>query len=139
MRVVARRKVSGANRILGFAHEIDLDGGHTLVADEPPEAGGANAGPRPTQLLAASLASCTAITVEMYADRKGWDVGEIEVDVDVEYEGHVPRSFAVGLRLPPALSDEQRQRLLAIAARCPVHKVLAGDARVAVTERIEAL
>ena len=52
--------------------------------------GGTDTGPRPTQLLAASLAGCTAITVEMYADRKGWDVGAIEVDVDVTYDGAVP-------------------------------------------------
>ena len=77
MRVVARR-------IDGFAHEVDLEGGHELVVDEPRDRGGTDTGPRPTQLLAASLAGCTAITVEMYADRKGWDVGQVEVDVDVE-------------------------------------------------------
>jgi len=128
-----------ARRIEGFAHEVELEGGHTLVLDEPVESGGTDTGPRPTQLLAASLAACTAITVEMYADRKGWDVGKLEVDVDYEYEGHVPSAFTVGVRLPLTLSDEQRQRLLAVAERCPVHKVLAGEAKVTVSERIEAL
>lgn len=133
MRVLARR-------VEGFAHEVEFDGsGHTLVVDEPAESGGTDTGPRPTQLLAASLAACTAITVEMYAERKGWDVGKIEVDVDYAYDGPVPSAFTVGVRLPPALSDEQRQRLLTVAARCPVHKVLAGEAKVTVTERIEAL
>jgi putative redox protein len=116
-----------------------MEGGHTLVVDEPAEAGGTDTGPRPTQLLAASLAACTAITVEMYADRKGWDVGAIEVDVDVEYDGTVPSTYEVALKLPAALSDEQRDRLLKIAAKCPVHKVLVGEASVTVSERVEAL
>jgi putative redox protein len=130
VRVLARRRD-------GLAHEIELDGGHTLLADEPPEAGGTDSGPRPTQLLAASLASCVAITVEMYANRKGWDLGAVEVDVDVAYDGYVPSSFDVGLKLPSGLSEEQRERLLAIASRCPVHKVLVGDPLVRVSDRLE--
>jgi putative redox protein len=132
MRVLARR-------LDGFAHEVEMEGGHTLVVDEPAAAGGTDTGPSPTRLLAASLASCTAITIEMYAERKGWDVGPIEVDVDYAYEGAVPSTYTVSLRLSPELSDEQRERLLKIAARCPVHKVLAGEASVTVSERVEAL
>jgi putative redox protein len=56
----------------------------------------------------------------------------------MEYEGHVPNTFNVSVALPGDLDDEQRRRLLAIATRCPVHKVLAGEARVEVTERLEA-
>jgi putative redox protein len=132
VRVVSRR-------LDGFAHEVDMEGGHTLVVDEPTARGGTDTGPRPTQLLAASLAGCTAITVEMYADRKGWDVGAIEVDVDVAYDGTVPSTYAVALKLPRELNDEQRERLLAVAAKCPVHKVLVGEASVTVAERLEAL
>ncbi len=132
MRVVARR-------VEGMAHEVELEGGHTLVVDEPPDRGGTDTGPRPTQLLAASLAGCTAITVEMYAERKGWDVGQVEVDVDVAYDGTVPSTYAVALKLPGELDDEQRRRLLVIAAKCPVHKVLIGEASVTVSERLEAL
>jgi putative redox protein len=128
-----------ARRLDGFAHEVELEGGHVLVVDEPADRGGPDTGPRPTQLLAASLAGCTAITVEMYADRKGWDVGSIEVDVDVTYDGAVPSAYAVALKLPRELSGEQRQRLLKIAAKCPVHKVLVGEATVTVAERIEVL
>jgi putative redox protein len=115
-----------------------MEGGHTLVVDEPVERGGTDTGPRPTQLLAASLAGCTAITVEMYADRKGWDVGAIEVDVDVSYDGPVPSTYAVALKLPSELNEEQRQLLLRVATKCPVHKVLVGEASVTVTERLEA-
>jgi putative redox protein len=127
-----------ARRIEGYAHEVDVEGGHDLNVDEPPDAGGTDTGPRPTQLLGASLAGCIAITVEMYANRKGWDVGRVEVTVDMEYEGHVPNTFNVSVALPGDLDDKQRRRLLAIATRCPVHKVLAGEARVEVTERLEA-
>ena len=131
MRIVARR-------VEGYAHEVELDGRHDLRVDEPPEAGGTDSGPRPTELLGASLAGCIAITVEMYANRKGWDVGELEVDVEMSYEGPVPTSFEVGVKLPGDLDDEQRRRLLVIATKCPVHKVLAGEAHVSVVERLEA-
>ena len=131
MRIVARR-------VEGYAHEVELDGKHDLRVDEPPEAGGTDTGPRPTELLGASLAGCIAITVEMYADRKGWDVGGLEVEVEMDYEGPVPTSFEVGVKLPGDLDAEQRRRLLVIATKCPVHKVLAGEAHVTVTERLEA-
>ena len=130
MRIVARR-------VEGYAHDIEIEGGHVLRADEPAAAGGADTGPSPTRLLGASLASCIAITVEMYADRKGWDVGPIEVDVEMGYEGPVPTSFEVDVKLPGQLDAEQRRRLLVIATKCPVHKVLAGEAHVSVTERLE--
>lgn len=129
MRIVARRRE-------GYGHDVEVDG-HTLRLDEPPEAGGDGSGPRPTMLLGASLAGCIAITVEMYANRKGWDVGPIEVDVEMSYEGPVPNSFEVGVKLPAELSEEQRRRLLVIATKCPVHKVLAGEGHVRVVERLE--
>jgi putative redox protein len=130
MRIVARRRE-------GYAHDVELEG-HDLRVDEPAAAGGTDTGPRPTQLLGASLAGCIAITVEMYAKRKGWDVGAVEVDVEMSYDGPVPSSFEVGLKLPGNLDEEQRRRLLIIATKCPVHKVLAGEAHVNVVERLEA-
>ncbi|MBA3864814.1 MAG: OsmC family protein [Solirubrobacterales bacterium] len=132
MKVVARR-------IEGFAHEVDLDEGFEMVVDEPADRGGSDTGPRPTQLLGASLAGCTAITIEMYADRKGWDVSAIEVSVEIEYDGEAPASFAVSLKLPEALDEDQRRRLVQIARKCPVHKVLAGPTEVTVSERVESL
>ena len=128
-----------AKRLAGFAHEVDLEGGDELIVDEPADRGGADSGPRPTQLLGASLAGCTAITIEMYADRKGWDVGAMEVTVEMDYEGEVPSSFAVSLTLPEELSDEQRRRLVVIAGKCPVHKVIAKQTEVTVSERVEPL
>lgn len=139
MKVVARRKASGASRILGFAHDIEIEGGHTIRVDEPLDAGGADTGPTPTRLVAAGLAGCIAVTIEMYAERKGWDVGAVEVEVDVEYEGHAPRSFTATLRLPTGLTGEQRERLLTVATKCPVHKVLAGETPVTVSDQVEQL
>jgi putative redox protein len=121
-----------ARRLDGYAHEVEIEGGHSIVVDEPVAAGGTDTGPSPTRLLAASLASCIAITVEMYADRKGWDAGEVEVDVEVEYDGPRPAAFAAALRVPDDLDDEQRERLLAVARKCPVHKALASETAVAV-------
>jgi putative redox protein len=128
-----------ARRIDGFAHEVDVEGGHELIVDEPESRGGTDTGPRPTQLLAASLAGCTAITVEMYAARKGWDVGRMEVTVEMGYEGPVPSSFDVFLSLPAELDEEQRRRLVTIASHCPVHKTIANQTRVTVSERVEPL
>jgi putative redox protein len=130
LRIVARRRE-------GYAHDVELEGNSVRV-DEPADQGGTDTGPRPTQLLGASLAGCIAITVEMYADRKGWDLGPVEVDVEMSYEGPVPTDFEVGLKLPQHLDEEQRRRLLVIATKCPVHKVLAGEAHVNVVERLEA-
>ena len=129
MKVVARRRE-------GYVHDVEIEGGaHTLVVDEPVAAGGTDAGPAPTRLLAAGLASCIAITIEMYAKRKEWEVGAVEVEVEVTYEDFTPSSFAATIRLPPGLSDEQRKRLLIIASKCPVHKVIASETPV--SNRIE--
>ncbi len=122
-----------ARRREGFTHDVETDSGHTIVVDEPVEDGGADAGPAPTRLLAASLASCTAITIEMYADRKGWDVGALEVEVSGE-RGE-PTSFDVVIRVPESLDPALEKRILTVAGKCPVHRILAGE--VVFSERIE--
>jgi putative redox protein len=132
MKVVARRSN-------GFAHEVEIEGGHALVVDEPVTVGGTDTGPSPTRLVAAGLAGCVAVTMEMYAERKGWDIGRVEVEVEVEYDEFAPRSFAVTLGLPAGLGEEQRERLLVVARKCPVHKLLTGEARVAISDQIEPL
>jgi putative redox protein len=139
MKAVARRKASGSDGTLGLAYEVEIEGGHTVVVDEPLTSGGTDTGASPTRLLAASLAGCVAITVEMYAERKGWDLGPVEVEVDVAYAGYAPSCFDVTLRVAGELDDEQRSRLLAIAARCPVHRALAHETPVTVSDRIEAI
>ena len=101
---------------------------HRLLADEPQDTGGEDAAPSPQELLAASLASCTAITVEMYAKRKGWDVGDVSVDVDYEpAQRGSPTRFAMSVKFPKELPEDQRERLMQIAAKCPVHRTLEGE------------
>jgi putative redox protein len=101
---------------------------HRLKADEPKDQGGEDAGPSPQELLAASLASCTAITREMYAVRKGWDIGDVQVDVDYEpAQRGSPTKFTMDVKLPKELPEEQRERLMQIAAKCPVHRTLEGE------------
>jgi putative redox protein len=109
---------------------------HALTIDEPLDLGGEDAGPSPQELLAASLAACTAITIEMYARRKGWDVGDVEVAVDyTPAERGCPTRFNLIMRFPDSLSDEQVERLRVIAAKCPVHRTLEGE--VMFDERVE--
>jgi putative redox protein len=110
---------------------------HQLVADEPLELGGSDEGPSPLDLLAASLASCTAVTMEMYAAHKGWDIGDIEVSATfTPADRGCPTRFKLDLRFPENLSEEQIQRLRVIAAKCPVHRVLEGE--VMFDERVES-
>jgi putative redox protein len=109
---------------------------HQLTVDEPLEKGGEDTGPSPEELLAASLASCTAITMEMYARRKGWDVGDVEVSCDYSAaERGCPTRFNLVMRFPDNMSEEQVERLRVIAAKCPIHRTLEGE--VMFDERVE--
>ena len=115
-----------ARRRKGYEHELEIRE-HRLIADEPEDKGGGNAGPKPTELLAAALAGCTAITIEMYADRKQWELGQVEVAAEfTESTPDSPAGFRVQITVPAELSDEQRERILVIAGKCPVHKALAA-------------
>ena len=131
MRAIARR-ADGT-----LKHEIEFSNAdHQVVADEPEENGGTDEGPNPQELLAASLASCSAITMEMYAIRKGWDVGEVVVDVDYEpAQRGSPTKFHMKVKLPKEVPQEQAQRLMQIVAKCPVHRTLEGE--VMFEERLE--
>jgi len=101
---------------------------HRITADEPRDGGGEDAGPSPQELLAASLASCTAITMEMYANRKGWDIGQVVVDVDYEpAQRGSPTRFRMDVQLSKELPEAQREKLMQIAAKCPVHRTLEGE------------
>jgi putative redox protein len=109
---------------------------HQLTVDEPLEMGGEDMGPSPQELLAVSLASCTAITMEMYAARKGWEIGHVEIDVQYKAaERGCPTRFELVMRLPEDLPEEQLERLRVIAAKCPVHRALDGE--VMFEERVE--
>ena len=109
---------------------------HQLTVDEPQDEGGDDSAPSPQEILAASLASCTAVTMEMYAKRKGWDVGDVEVSCDyTPAERGCPTRFNLVMRFPDSMSDEHVERLRVIAAKCPVHRTLEGE--VMFEERVE--
>jgi putative redox protein len=131
----AKLRASASRDGANFRHTVHMRN-HTLTVDEPLSAGGTDTGPDPRELLAASLASCTAITIEMYAARKGWDVGHVEVEVEyTPADRGSPTKFELVLRLSDEVSEERAQRLRAIAAKCPVHRTLAGE--VLFVERVE--
>jgi putative redox protein len=126
---------ASARQLEKFRHDVKIRT-HQLTADEPIDDGGDDDGPSPQELLAASLASCTAITMEMYAKRKGWDVAGLAVDVEYSpAERGCPTRFELVMKLPAHLSEDQVEKLQVIAAKCPVHRTLEGE--VYFEERVE--
>ena len=124
-----------AQQVENLRHDVKVRS-HTLTADEPVDHGGEDSGPSPQELLAASLASCTAITMEMYARRKHWDVAGLTVDCEyTPAERGCPTHFNLVMKMPAHLSEEQVERLQVIAAKCPVHRTLEGE--VAFDEQVE--
>jgi len=126
----------------GAAFRNDVEAGkHHLVADEPVEAGGTDAGPTPYDFLAAALGGCTSMTMRVVAKRENipLDGVEIQITSDRMYakdcadctstSGYIHR-FDVRIKLIGNLSDAQRERLLAVAKRCPVSKTLTSEIRI---------
>jgi len=116
--------------------EIVIDGTHRMITDEPREIGGDGSAPAPHELLPAALASCVSTTLVMYARRKGWDLGEVTVDVDYDHRS-TPRRCEVEIRLTGALDAEQLERLETVAAACPVRRSI--ESGFEFDERIETL
>jgi uncharacterized OsmC-like protein len=122
----------------GFLKQRITAGEHTLIADEPHEAGGSDAGPDPYSFLLAALGACTSMTLQLYARHKGIPLEKVQVSLrndrihakDCETcdskEGKIERIERY-ISLTGPLTDEQKQRLLEIAQRCPVHKTLTSE------------
>lgn len=128
------------SKIEGFRQNIQA-GPHELIADEPESLGGTGKGPDPYQLLCASLAACTSITIEMYAKRKEWPLEGVDVRVshekvhaedcaDCEQTGGIVDRMERHIILRGPLSAQQRERLAVIAGKCPVHKTIRAGATV---------
>jgi len=101
---------------------------HTWVADEPVQSGGNDRGPEPTQLFLSSLASCILITLRMYCERKQWVTGKISIDMEMEQlEGETVISKK--LHFENQLEEAQLIRLLDIANRCPVAKIISNPVK----------
>ena len=115
-------------------HEVDVNGRHILVTDEPESIGGTDTGPAPHELLPAALASCVSTMVSLYAQRRGWEIGEVSCEVEYDPET-VPRRFDVTVHLPDGLTPDQLVRLRRVAETCPVRR--AFEAGIVVNERVE--
>lgn len=124
----------------GLVNQIQT-GAHTIIADEPENAGGEDQGPDPYSLLLSALGACTSMTLQLYAKHKGWPLEEIEVvlthtkqyaqdcqDCDTKI-GKIDE-IRRRIHLKGNLTGEQRSRLLEIAAKCPVHRTLTGEIKV---------
>jgi putative redox protein len=104
-------------------HEVDVNGRHTIVTDEPERLGGADAGPAPHELMAAMLAACASTMIVLYAQRRAWRLGDVRVDV--RYDADVtPRRVEISVHLPEGLTPEQVERLRRVADTCPARRAL---------------
>ena len=124
----------------GFRTDV-VAGGHAMVADEPASVGGGNEGPSPYDLLSAALATCTSMTLKMYARHKKLELRSVTVRVQhgrehardcvgCERRHGMIDVFDRELTIDGDLTHQQRQRMLEIADRCPVHKTLHNEIRV---------
>lgn len=131
MKTIATARIvsTGSN----YTHRIST-AGFDLIADEPERAGGSNAGPAPYDYYLASLAACTAITLRMYAQRKGWELGELRVDLSLEKDAEGRVHVRRVLHSDQALEDAQWERLLEIVANTPVTRTMREGA-IIVSER----
>ena len=115
-------------------HEIDVNGRHTIITDEPEALGGTDTGPAPHELLAATLASCVSTMIVLYAQRRDWGLDDVRVDVDYDAEDS-PRRVELTIHLPEGLTADQTERLKRVADTCPVRRAL--EAGFTFEERIE--
>jgi putative redox protein len=114
-----------------YVSEVRAEG-HVVVADMPVAEGGHSSGLQPFGFVLAGLGACTNMTLRLYADRKGWNIGRVQTLVSMAADNSIARE----IEFDGALDAEQRQRLLAIADHCPVHKFLAaGGAKIVTTSR----
>jgi putative redox protein len=111
--------------------EIKSPTGNVVIADEPIAVGGRDLGFSPKELLASALAACTSATLRMYADRKGWDLQEVRLEIALERDEKGSRTVIDRkLELIGNLDETQRTRLLKIAESCPIHKILSGPIEI---------
>ena len=104
--------------------EVSIDGGrHVIITDEPVQLGGGDTAPAPHELFPAALASCISTTIAMYAHSRGWEIGDVRVDVDYDHRS-TPRRFAIELHLDPSLPEDRVARLAKVAASCPVRRAI---------------
>ncbi len=111
--------------------QIESPSGNVVISDEPLEMGGRDLGFSPTELLASSLAACTSATLRMYADRKGWDLKEVKLEIDLDWDDKANKTVINRkMQLLGNLDETQLERLLKVANACPVHKMLTNPIEI---------
>ena len=103
---------------------------HFEVIDEPVTVGGDDNGATPVEHLLSALGSCVAITLRMYSQRKGWDLGKISVDItqkNVQTDEGISQVFVEDISFENEPTEEQKNRLKEIAGKCPVAKIIKGE------------
>jgi len=105
--------------------------GNTITADEPQALGGMDLGFSPEELLVSALAACTSATLRMYADRKGWDLRELKTEISLEKDAEGKKTFINRkIELLGNLDEAQKTRMMVIAEKCPVHKILTNPIEI---------
>jgi len=124
-------KISSSIKKEPYEVEIKSLSGNIVIADEPIDKGGKDLGFSPKELLASALAACTSATVKMYADRKGWDLEEIKLEIELAKDEKENKTvISRKLVLLGNLDETQRSRLLVIANSCPIHKILSNPIEI---------
>lgn len=118
-----------AKRSEGLTAKINT-GRHELLSGVSESLGGQDEGPDPHEILQAALAACTVITVQMYADRKQWPLRSTDVQVEITAENKEGTRIHRQISFVGDLTEEQRQRLLTIANKCPIHRLLSGPVEI---------
>lgn len=112
----------------GLRHEVDVNGRHTIVTDEPQRLGGSDQGPAPHELLAAMLAACASTMIHLYARKRGWELGSVRVEAVYEPDA-TPRHVDLRIHLPEGLTSGQITRLRKVAETCPARRALEAGFR----------
>jgi putative redox protein len=124
-------RISSSIKSEHYKIEIKSPTGNVVIADEPIAQGGKDLGFSPKELLASSLAACTSATVRMYADRKGWDLQEVKLEIELERDDKENKTVIDRkLELLGNLDETQRATLLKVANSCPVHKILSNPIEI---------
>jgi putative redox protein len=111
--------------------EITSPSSNVVIADEPVVMGGKDLGFSPKELLASALAACTSATLRMYANHKGWELEEVKLEIELEFDSKENKTFIIRkLELIGNLDETQRIRLLKVAESCPIHKILTNQIEI---------
>lgn len=127
-------KITSSIKKEAYLTKILSPSGNVLLSDEPASNGGKDLGLSPSELLASALAACTSATLRMYADRKGWDLQEVKIDLELKFSKETGKTVIVRkIALIGNLDKAQTERLLYVANACPVHKILSNPIEISTT------